>query len=232
MLNAAQAPVRLAGGLEVPAWALGLAGLALVATLTVPQSPLSLVRCRVKPSGKYFWPMNPIKPDDGSGRVIPDTKFLDPEYPTEYGLHTGVDLNGPVQPRFGADSDLGQPVHAITDGEVVFAGPAGGNDQSWGNLVVIWHPGPAVWTRSAHLRDVLVRKGQCVSAGQQIGTVGKGYNGRWPAHLHFDVFKKKPVAWDDWPMHRRQYLLDHYVDPMEFFRKVSPQFPPRWAGRK
>lgn len=218
-----------AGGLEVPAWALGLAGLALVVTLTVPQSPLSLVRCRVKPSGKYFWPMNPIKRDRLTGKRIADVYFADPDYPRKLGLHTGIDLNGPE----GGDTDLGQPVHALTDGEVVFAGPAGPNDRSWGNLVVIWHPGPAVWTRSAHLRDVLVRVGQCVAAGQQIGTVGKGWNGIHPAHLHFDIIVKKPAGWDDWPMHDRKRLEETYYDPWKFLtEKVKPIDPPEWKKER
>ncbi|MCS7067886.1 MAG: hypothetical protein NZN28_04535 [Meiothermus sp.] len=64
-----------------------------------------------------------------------------PRYPTQYGLHTSIDLICPS----GGDNDLGQPLHALTDGQVEAvlknAGP------SRGNLAVIGHPGLGVWSR-------------------------------------------------------------------------------------
>ena len=173
-------------------------------------------------TGRYFWPMNPF-------RIPPDVGFMDPRYDPRLGIHTGIDLNHPA----GGDSDLGQPLHAITDGRVEAVlknvGP------SWGNLVVIWHPGPGVWSRYAHLDKVLVQRCQVVSAGQVIGTVGRGFNNRWLAHLHLDIFKKRPERWDDWPMHDRARLLEHYVDPWAFLQRQAQagriQYPKRWEGR-
>ncbi|GIW32857.1 M23 family metallopeptidase [Meiothermus sp.] len=166
--------------------------------------------------------MNPMK-------ARPDVTFMDPNYPADWGIHTGVDLNHPD----GGDSDLGQPIHAITDGRVEAVlkniGP------SWGNIVVLWHPGPGVWTRYAHLEKVLVQRCQVVSAGQVIGTVGKGFGNRWQAHLHLDVLKKRPERWDDWPGQDRARLLEHYLDPWAFLQKQAQagriSKPQYWIGR-
>lgn len=179
------------------------------------------------------WPMNPRKPR-------PDVAFCDWSYflgikgPGGKWLvrpgswHTGIDLNGPG----GGDTDRGQPVHSITGGVVVYAGL--GRGSSWGNLVVIFHPGPQVWTRSAHLDQVFVRIGDPVSIGQIIGSVGKGYQNRMSAHLHFDVIYNPPIDrlghidWSDWPGYNLAGLRKNYVDPMKFLQKMQAGDPARW----
>lgn len=172
-------------------------------------------------SGRYFWPMNPMK-------TRPDVTFLDSNYPPTLGLHTGVDLNHPD----GGNADLGQPLHALTDGQVEAVlrnvGP------SWGNIVVIWHPGPGVWSRYGHLEKVFVQRCQVVQAGQVIGTVGKGFANRWLAHLHLDIIKKRPPRWDDWPGYDRARLLEHYTDPWAFLQRQVQAgriaWPRRWES--
>ncbi|MFD3005123.1 M23 family metallopeptidase [Thermus tengchongensis] len=156
----------------------------------------------------------------------PDAGFMDPNYPSEMGLHTGVDLNGP----FGGDSDYGQPVHAITDGRVEAV--LRNVPPMWGNIVVIWHPGPGIWARYAHLKDIYVRRCDVVQAGQVIGTVGKGYDNRLTAHLHLDILIRRPERWDDWPGHDRDRLLAHYTDPWAFLQRQAlagrMEWPERW----
>ena len=155
---------------------------------------------------------------------------MDPNYPRELGLHTGIDLNHPA----GGNSDLGQSLHAITDGQVEAvirdAGPG------WGNIVVLWHPGPGVWSRYGHLQTVNVSRCQVVRKGQVIGTVGRGYRNRWLAHLHLDIIVRKPARWTDWPMHDRERLLRHYADPWSFLQRQARagriSWPPHWEGQR
>jgi murein DD-endopeptidase MepM/ murein hydrolase activator NlpD len=101
--------------------------------------------------------------------------------------HFGEDWNG----RKGGDSDLGDPVYAIADGVVTFAHDV---RTGWGKLVLTRHAyrdkesGQVKFidTLNAHLDTMLVKVGQMVKRGQQIGTIGTNY-GMYPAHLHFEM---------------------------------------------
>ncbi len=166
---------------------------------------------------------NPTKPH----KAVPDTTFLDPRYygggfgPLVKGYwHTGIDINGP----YGGDTDLGQPIFAIAEGTVIFAGRANG---LWGNLVVIQHPKLGVWTRYGHLDEVFVKAGDVLEPGTIIGTLGKGAktpsfpHGIFPAHLHFDVIYAELPSPDHWPSRygNKAEVLAYYTDPTLFLRK-------------
>ena len=93
----------------------------------------------------------------------------------DYRLHTGIDIGG----------GQGAPIWAAEGGTVILAGPAGGA----GNLVVIMHGsrgGKSLATAYAHQSTILVREGQVVTRGQQIGRVGSTGASTGP-HLHFEV---------------------------------------------
>lgn len=186
----------------------------------------------VPSSGQYVYPTHPR-------RNPPDVIFLDPAYARGYPVngkpskpwlvgywHTGVDWN-----FGGGNDDLGQPVHAVTDGVVLLARRMAG---TWGNMIVLYHPGPDVWTRYAHQNRMLVKPGQVVKVGQQIGEVGNsGSSARAPmsAHLHFDVFKQCPPSWNFFPKDKA-LVMQHCIDPLEFFQKQAEagrlNNPPRW----
>lgn len=85
--------------------------------------------------------------------------------------HSGIDFAAPA----------GSPVRAAAAGTVSFAGERG----AYGNLVIILHPDGAE-TYYAHQRDLSVRAGQAVSAGQMVGTVGSTGRSTGP-HLHFEL---------------------------------------------
>lgn len=95
----------------------------------------------------------------------------------------------------------GEPVLAPGDGAVVFAGtPRERRANEWtrfGTLIVLDH-GNGVQTVYGHLQDVAVRRGQGVSRGQLLGTVGQTgwtrvpavyYEVRWP----LDGAESKPI---------------------------------------
>jgi hypothetical protein len=99
--------------------------------------------------------------------------------------HLGDDLNG----IGGENSDLGDPIYAVSDGRVLLAREGG---PGWGNIVILLHAflenGERKYVQSyyGHVQDMLVHSGETVKRGQQIATVGTA-NGRYFAHLHFEM---------------------------------------------
>ncbi|WP_244882752.1 M23 family metallopeptidase [Gordonia desulfuricans] len=100
-------------------------------------------------------------------------------------FHGGIDLACP----------LGTPIHAVTDGVVINAGPASG----YGNWVQVRADDGTV-TMYGHMSSsgVLVQKGQHVTAGQTIALVGNEGFSTGP-HLHFEVWKNGVTKIDPAP---------------------------------
>jgi murein DD-endopeptidase MepM/ murein hydrolase activator NlpD len=104
--------------------------------------------------------------------VRPGTGRLTSSYGRRWGrLHAGIDLAAGV----------GAPVRAVTDATVLSAGWEGG----YGRCVRLVHADGTV-SVYAHLNSIQVRKGQRVSAGQQIAREGNSGQSTGP-HLHFEV---------------------------------------------
>lgn len=95
---------------------------------------------------------------------------LDP-YTAERKMHQGIDIATPH----------GMPVHAPSDGTVVFAGTEGG----YGKVLVIDH-GYGVKTRYGHLSEIFVKMGQRVQRGEKVAAVGNTGRSTGP-HLHYEV---------------------------------------------
>ena len=75
----------------------------------------------------------------------------------------------------------GTPVLAAADGVVRMAG----SHKSYGNYLRILHA-DGDETLYAHMQYLFVKAGECVTAGQILGTVGETGNATGP-HLHFEI---------------------------------------------
>jgi murein DD-endopeptidase MepM/ murein hydrolase activator NlpD len=98
-------------------------------------------------------------------------------------FHTGLDFCGGV----------GSPILAAAAGTVVFAGPL----TVRGNATMIDH-GWGVYTGYMHQSEILVKVGDKVEAGQEIGKVGGTGRVTGP-HLHWEIFvggvQVDPMDW-------------------------------------
>lgn len=133
--------------------------------------------------------------------------------------HLGEDWNG-VR---GGNSDLGDPVYSIAHGMVMLA-----QDMrlGWGNSVIIRHvylDGRDLKTIDSmytHLDRINVRKGQQISKGDLIGTIGTN-RGMYTAHLHFEIRKNLNIG-----MNRSAFKRDfsNYYSPTDFIvpRRATP----------
>ncbi len=125
--------------------------------------------------------------------------------------HVGEDWDGVG----GGDTDLGDPVYCAGDGVVVFARDC---HQGWGNVAIVRHAyreGGTIRNIDslyAHCQKLLVRRGDTVSRGQQIATIGNAH-GLYDAHLHFEIRKNIAIG-----MSRDKFAKDfsNYCDPTQF----------------
>ena len=141
-------------------------------------------------------------------------------------FHHGVDL------AYGL-KNLGKPVYATANGTVIKIVHAGGNKAS-GNFISIKHGNTGFTTQYMHLDTILVKKGDIIKAGCQIGTVGhtggaKAAKVRYlkpeQTHLHYgiiysgkesvqidgQVLPTKHQCWQECDKNR-----DKSVDPVPF----------------
>ena len=104
-------------------------------------------------------------------------------------IHKGIDF----------EADVGDPVLAVADGVVSYAGPRSG----YGNTVEVDH-GNGYVTRYAHNSRLVRKVGELVRAGHEIAKAGS--TGRSTgAHVHFEV-------WEN----------GHVVNPRKFLNQASP----------
>ena len=89
-------------------------------------------------------------------------------------MHKGIDIS----------TRLKTPVVAPADGIVIKTGWNG----SFGRMIAIQH-GNGFITKYAHLSKILVKKGQAVKRGDEIGLVGKTGRSTGP-HLHYEIHVK------------------------------------------
>jgi len=130
-------------------------------------------------------------------------------------VHFGEDWNG----KGGGDSDLGDPIYSVADGVVMFAYQL---RRGWGRCILIRHAyrdtktGKVKYIDSqyAHLRSMLVKKGDFVKRGQKIGTMG-GNSGMYPVHLHFEMRHNLKIGMQRNSVPR---TLTNWADPTKFIK--------------
>ena len=158
-----------------------------------------------------------------TGKGIKDGMWP-PEFAESYslGLHTGEDWNG----SGGGDTDLGQPVRAIANGKVVYAQEAAA---PFGKIVVIEHcylengKPMKVFSQYDHFQELKVVKDQVVKRRDQIGTIGKGAEDAFPAHLHFEIRKESMATFSPefWPSSNgwtEEMVRQNYEEPTAFLK--------------
>jgi len=103
--------------------------------------------------------------------IVPVQGIVTSEYGNRNGMvHKGIDIA----------ASIGEPVYAVLNGTVAFAG----TQRGYGNVIIIEHKG-YVMTIYAHNETNLVRLGEKVKQGQPIATIGETGTTSGP-HLHFE----------------------------------------------
>jgi murein DD-endopeptidase MepM/ murein hydrolase activator NlpD len=137
--------------------------------------------------------------------------------------HMGEDWNG----LKGGNSDVGAPVYSTAHGYVVMARDV---RMGWGNLVIVRHTFlddkklRTVDSVYAHLDRIMVREGQQVVRGQQVGTIGTN-RGMYTAHLHFEIRKNLFIGFNQRGFGRD---LTNYYAPGAF---IAPRRKLAGGGR-
>jgi hypothetical protein len=134
------------------------------------------------------------------------------------GIHPGEDWNG----AGGANTDLGQDVHAVAKGRVAFAAHCG---ERWGNVVMIDHlfyenhEQRQIRSVYVHLLQARVKVGDVVERRRVIGTIGRDPDGLYSAHLHLELrwdATLSPTFWPSAAGHDDAWVREHYAAPSDF----------------
>ena len=103
--------------------------------------------------------------------------------------HLGEDWNAET----GGNTDCGQPVYAVANGVIIFAGEG---DAGWGKVIIVRHrlaDGTLVETLYGHMQT-FDRTGGDVARREKIGSIGNA-NGTYMCHLHFELRLADCPAW-------------------------------------
>jgi murein DD-endopeptidase MepM/ murein hydrolase activator NlpD len=143
---------------------------------------------------------------------------------TTYGRHEGIDLNL----KTGGDSDLGQPLYAVANGQVVYYHRNSHPTTGFGRHLVIRIDGPwgTRWCHYCHMEDAdFLGSSQTVTEGQMVGRLGKSGNSP-SAHLHFAILKVDPATSGiDNIANNETELNQVWEDPISFINTWSAAAP-------
>jgi Peptidase family M23 len=126
--------------------------------------------------------------------------------------HLGEDWNK----NSGGNTDCGEPVYAIANGEIIYAKDSG---VGWGNVVIIEHTlpdGKKIESLYGHLQEILKTEGE-VKKREQIGKVGNA-NGKYLCHLHLEIREESCLLWNK-VFVGYSPIRAGWLDPSEFIDK-------------
>jgi murein DD-endopeptidase MepM/ murein hydrolase activator NlpD len=105
-------------------------------------------------------------------------------WPVEAGIFSSEFGRRSGRPHKGIDiaADVGEPVHAIAEGEVIYAGSG---LSGYGNVVIVQHDG-SLSSLYAHNSVLKVKNGDHVKQGQLISLLGNTGRSTGP-HVHFEI---------------------------------------------
>lgn len=140
---------------------------------------------------------------------------------TTYGKHEGLDLNL----KTGGDSDLGQNLYAIADGDIVYYHYGTHPTTGFGRHLVVKITGPwgTRWCMYSHCgTNGFLNTVQRVTEGTKLGELGKSGNSP-SAHLHFSIWKVDPGTNGgiDAIAHNQAELDAKWENPIDFINQWS-----------
>lgn len=141
-------------------------------------------------------------------------------------FHPGEDLNAGNT----AYADLGMPIYAMCDGEVVYVKDGG---KGWGNILIVKVApieGLEIWGyRMAHFQKIIVKVGDKVKTGDLVGNCGG--TGGYSPHCHWEVLKKelsKPTYFPNGVSKAK--VLEMFMAPYEAVKRINETYGmPDWA---
>ena len=140
--------------------------------------------------------------------------------PTSYGYHEGVDLNL----KTGGDSDLGQELKAISNGQLRYYHYSSHPTYGFGRHLYYKIDGPwgTRWVHYAHCQDFTASV-RDVNEGEVIAKLGK--SGTPYAHLHWAIWKVDPSGMIDKIAKTLTDLNTYWEDPIKFVDKWMAPSP-------
>ena len=113
-------------------------------------------------------PANPV-----SIRWPVEAGVISSDYGARWGkMHKGIDIA----------ADVGEPVYAVADGDVIYAGDG---LRGYGNVVIIQH-GQHLSSLYAHNSELKVKQGDHVTQGTLVALMGNTGHSTGP-HVHFEL---------------------------------------------
>lgn len=145
---------------------------------------------KLRPQELAYFRGDGFQPPLKTGRISSRFGMRSDPFTRRRTFHGGLDIAAPH----------GTPVYASRSGKVIRVGK---KVRGYGQLIVIEHK-YGYRTYYGHLSKIMVKTGQKVAAGKQIGKVGSSGRATGP-HLHFEVRKHG----------RKTNPLVHAVRPLE-----------------